>query len=108
MLKLLEPTLNFKGEDCMDFLKNHDNSLDHFPEILEKPMTILKDITRLQVNSFKNPFREISWLFTRVTGQESIASISHMILYILYFIVKEQAIFDWGKMISIEISYELS
>jgi hypothetical protein len=56
-------------------------------------MTIPEDITRLQVNLFKNPFREIARLFTRVTGQESIASISRMILYILYFIVKEQAIF---------------
>jgi hypothetical protein len=31
-----------------------------------------------------------------------------MILYILYFTVKEQAIFDWGKLISIEISSQLS
>jgi hypothetical protein len=31
-----------------------------------------------------------------------------MILYILYFIVKEKDIFDWGKLISIEISSHLS
>ena len=31
-----------------------------------------------------------------------------MILYILYFTVKEQAIFDWGKLISIEISSQLT
>jgi hypothetical protein len=31
-----------------------------------------------------------------------------MILYILYFTVKEHAIFDWGKLISIEISSQLS
>jgi hypothetical protein len=31
-----------------------------------------------------------------------------MILYILYFIVKEKAIFDWGKLISIEISSQFS
>jgi hypothetical protein len=43
-----------------------------------------------------------------VTGQENTASISHMILYILYFTVKEQAIFDWGKLIFIEISSQLS
>jgi hypothetical protein len=30
-----------------------------------------------------------------------------MILYILYFTVKEYAIFDWGKLISIEISSQL-
>jgi hypothetical protein len=108
MLKLPEPTLTFKGEDCRDFLKKHDNDLDLLPEFLENPMAIPEDITRLQVNSFKNPFREIAWLFTRVTGQENTANISHMILYILYFTVKEQAIFDWGKLISIEISSQLS
>jgi hypothetical protein len=31
-----------------------------------------------------------------------------MILYILYFTVQEKAIFDWGKLISIEISSQLS
>jgi hypothetical protein len=31
-----------------------------------------------------------------------------MILYILYFTIKEKAIFDWGKLISIEISSQLS
>ena len=108
MLRLLEPTLTFKGEDCRELLKKHDNWLDLLPEFLENPMTIPKDITRLQVGSFKNLFREIAWLFTRVTGQETIANISLMILYILYFTVKEHAIFDWGKLISIEISSQLS
>jgi hypothetical protein len=108
MLKLPELTLTFKGEDCKDFLKKHDNSLDLFPEFLENPMTIPEDITKLQVNSFKNTFQEIAWLFTKVTGQENIVSISRMILYILYFTFKEKAIFDWGKLISIEISSQLS
>jgi len=31
-----------------------------------------------------------------------------MILYIPYFTVQEQAILDWGKLISIEISFQLS
>ena len=108
MLKLPEPTLTFKGEDCRDFLKKHDNGLDLLPEYLENPMSIPKDITRIWVDSFKNPFWEIAWLFTRMTGQESTATISCMILYILYFTVKEKAIFDWGKLISIEISSQLS
>jgi hypothetical protein len=108
MLKLPEPTLTFKGEDCRDFLKKHDNGLDLLPEYLENPTTVPEDITRIQVDSFKNPFREITWLFTRLTGQESTTTISRMILYILYFTVKEKAIFDWGKLISIEISSQLS
>jgi hypothetical protein len=108
MLRLPEPTLTFKGEDCRELLKKHDNGLDLLPEFLENPTVIPEDITRLQVSSFKNPFREIAWLFTRITGQETTTNISRMILYILYFTVKEHAIFDWGKLISIEISSQLS
>jgi hypothetical protein len=62
MLRLSEPTLTFRGEDCKEFLKKHDNGLDLLPELLEDPMTIPEDISRI-------------------------------ILYILYFTVKEQAIF---------------
>jgi hypothetical protein len=76
MLKLPEPTLTFKGEDCRDFLKRHDNGMDLFPEFLENLMAVPEDITRIQVDSFKNPFQEIAWLFTRMTGQESTATIS--------------------------------
>jgi len=108
MLRLPKPTLTFKGEDCREFLKKHDNGLELLLEFLEDPTVIPKDITRLQVSAFKNHFREIAWLFMRITGQESKANISWIILYILYFTVKEQVIFDWGKLISIEISSQLS
>jgi hypothetical protein len=64
MLNLLEPTLTFKGKDCRDFLKENDNNLYLLPEFLEYPTTIPKYIARLQVDSFKNPFQEISSLFT--------------------------------------------
>jgi hypothetical protein len=66
--KLPNPTLTFKGEHCRDFLKKYDNDLDILPEFLENLTTIPKDITRLQVNFFKNPFREIAWLFTIIMG----------------------------------------
>jgi hypothetical protein len=72
MLKLHEPTLTFKGEDCKDFLKKHDNGLDLLSKFLENPAAINENITRLHVNLFKNPFQEIAWLFTRVTGQEKV------------------------------------
>jgi hypothetical protein len=80
MLRLLEPTLTSRGEDYKEFLKNHDNELDLLPKFLEDLMTVPEDIIRLQVSSFRNPFREISWLFTRITGQESTSSISRMII----------------------------
>ena len=71
------------------FLRKHNNGLDLLPEFLEDPMAVPEDITSLQVCSFRNPFREIAWLFTRIMGQESTTTISHMVIYIFYFIVKE-------------------
>jgi hypothetical protein len=89
MLRLPKPTLTFKGEDCSEFLKKRDNGLEILPEFLKKTVVVPKDITRLQVISFKNPFWEIAWIFTRIIGQETTSNISRMILYILYFTVKE-------------------
>jgi hypothetical protein len=108
MLKLPEPTLTFKGEYCRELLKKHNNGLDLLPEYSENPASIPKQITIIQVASFKNPYREIAWVFTRLIGHERTASISHMILYIMYFTMQECAIFDWGKLISIEILSQLS
>jgi hypothetical protein len=85
-------------------LKKHNNGFDLLLDYLENHASIPEDITIIQVESFKNPYHKIAWLFTRLASQESITSISRMILYIMYFIVQEQAIFDWRKLISIEIS----
>jgi hypothetical protein len=95
MLKLPEPTLTFIREGCRYFLNKHDNGLDLLPQFLENLAVFPEDMTRIQVDSFKNPFREISLLFARMTGKESTVTISRMILYILYFTVKEKVIFDW-------------
>jgi hypothetical protein len=66
------------------------------------------DITRIHVSSFKNPYQEIPWLFTRVTGQENMKTISRLALYIFHFTIHEKTIFDWGKITSIEIASLLS
>jgi hypothetical protein len=67
MLKLLKPTLAFRGQDYKQFLEKHHNRLDILADFLEDPTTVPEDITRMQVISFRNPFWEISWLFTRIT-----------------------------------------
>jgi hypothetical protein len=52
MLKLLEPTLTFNGEDYRYFLNKHNNGLNLLPKYSENPATIPEDITRIQVNFF--------------------------------------------------------
>jgi hypothetical protein len=108
MLRFSESMLTFRGQDCKQFLEKHDNGLDLLPEFLKDLPVVLEYITKLQVSSFRNSFREIAWLFTRITGQESTTSISRIAIYIFYSIVKEQFIFDWGKLIFIEIGSQLS
>jgi hypothetical protein len=94
MLRLPEPTLSFRGEDCRKFFKKHENKIDLLPEFMENLEVVLEDITRMQVGPFENPFRKIASIFTRITGQEIRTIISWMILYIIYFKIKEHAIFD--------------
>jgi hypothetical protein len=47
MLKLLEPTITFKGEDCKYFMKKHNNALDLMPKYLENPATIPEENRQL-------------------------------------------------------------
>ena len=47
MLKLQEPTLTFKGQDCKQFLEKHDNGLEILTDFLEDSTKFPKDITRL-------------------------------------------------------------
>jgi hypothetical protein len=82
-------------------LNSYGNTLKILPQCRE-------DLSNIQVSSLKNPYKEIAWLFTRVTGQESTTTIPRLSLYILYFTVHEKEIFDWVKIISIEISSQLA
>jgi len=49
----------------------------------------------------------MAWLFTKVAGQESNATIPRLALYILYFSIHKKTIFDWAKIISSELSFKL-
>ena len=59
MLRLLHPTLTFKGQDYKQFLEKHDNGLNILSKFLKDPTTVPEDITRLQVSSFRNPFGKL-------------------------------------------------
>jgi hypothetical protein len=107
MLTLPDPTPTFKGENCKQLLKKHGNELDLWSKLLQDPAPAPRDMAMLQVSACKNLFQQIAWLFTRTTREESATDISQMILYILYFTVKEQAIFHCRKLISIQISSQL-
>jgi len=81
---------------------------DRFPEYLEDLMTMLEDLSFIQVNQLRKPYQEMVWLLARVVGKESTATVPHLALYIFYFSIQEKVIFDWSEIISFEISFQLS
>jgi hypothetical protein len=86
MLKLPEPMLTFKGEDCRYFLKRHNNGLDLLPEYLENPVSIPEDITRIHVDSFKNPFRGNRFVVYQVDKSgKHYYHFSHDSLYFIFY-----------------------
>jgi hypothetical protein len=55
-----KPTLTFRGEDCKQFLVEHNNRLDLLLLFLENLNIVPEDITSMQVSSFRNLFHEIA------------------------------------------------
>jgi len=49
----------YKGEEARNFLKRKNNGLELLQEYLHDPMTMIEDISRIQVSSLKNPYKEI-------------------------------------------------
>jgi hypothetical protein len=76
--------------------------------ILKTRQVMPEDLSSIQVSLLKNPYKEMAWLFARVVGQESTATIPRLALYILHFTIHEKTIFDWEKIISGELSFQLS
>jgi hypothetical protein len=101
----MEPTIDFKGDEAKYFLREINGGLELSQEYLEDPMMVPEDILTIQVSSLKKPYQEMAWLFARVVRQESTTTIPHLTLYILYFSIHENTIFDWGKIISNELSF---
>jgi len=64
-------------------------------------------LSRIQVSYLKHPYREIAWLYTRITSQDSTMTIPRLALYILHFTVHENFVFDGEKIISNEVSAQL-
>jgi hypothetical protein len=88
-------------------LKGRNNGIELLQEYLQDPTTIPQDLSRIQVSSLKDPYREMDWIFTRITGQYSTKTIPRFSLYILHFTIHENVVFDWAKIISNEISSQL-
>jgi hypothetical protein len=74
---------------------------------LKDPTLFPQDLSNIQVSSWKNLYREMVWLFTRITRQEYTTNISKIGLHIFYFSIHENTIFDLARIIPSELSFQL-
>jgi hypothetical protein len=70
MLKLPESTITFKGEEARQFIKEINYRFELLQEYLEYTGTMPEDLSNIQVNLLKNPYKEIAWFFMRITGHD--------------------------------------
>jgi len=56
MLNLPDPTITFKGEEAIKFLKEMDYGLELLHEYLEDIATMSKDLLKIQASLLENPY----------------------------------------------------
>jgi hypothetical protein len=102
----LNPPCSFKGEEASEFLKEHRGGEELLEKYLVDPRTNT-NASKIEVSSLKYPYKEFSWLFSRMIGLESMDLCAKK--YHLYppFLVHEYSLIDWGHIISNEISFQL-
>ena len=84
----------YKGEDTKNFLTGENNGIELLQEYLQDLSSIPEDISKIQVISLKDPYKNIAWLFTRVVRQDFTGTIPQFALYIFHFKVHENEIFN--------------
>jgi len=75
--------MTLKSTEAKDFLKTKNGGFELLHEYIEGLIIILEDLSSIQVGSLKNLYREMAWLFARVTIQESTVTVPELALYIL-------------------------
>jgi hypothetical protein len=96
----------FKNEEADKFLKEHQGGAELLENYLTSPR-IDNNSTQVEVSSLKYPYKEFSWIFSQIIGLESMTSVPKYIVYILHFVVHEDTMIDWARIISNEISFQL-
>jgi hypothetical protein len=107
MLRVPQLTMVFKSVETKYFFKMNKGGIKLLEEYLEDPTIFPKEISNIQVCSLKIPNREMAWLFSRITRKESTSNVPKVSLYILEFSIHENSIFDWSRIISSELSFQL-
>jgi hypothetical protein len=93
MFILPKPTMVFKSVEAEYFLKTKKGGFKILQDYLEDPTIFPEALSNIQVCSINKPYKEMAWLFTKITRQESTSIVPKLDLYILYFSIHENDIF---------------
>jgi hypothetical protein len=85
--------MQFKIEEANGFLKENRGGEELLKKYLVDPKSNT-NATKIEVSSLKYPYKEFSWLFSHIIGLESMAFVQKNIVYVLHFIVHEDALID--------------
>jgi hypothetical protein len=106
MLWLLMPTMQFRGKEADEFLKQHKGGEDLLDKYLVDPRNNTST-SNIEVSSLKYPYKDFSWFFSHMIGFGFMIVVPRNIIYIINFIVHENFIIYWGHIIFSEISFQL-
>jgi hypothetical protein len=96
--------MQFRGEASNEFLKKHKGGEELLNKYLVDPRNNTNS-SNIEVSSLRYPFKEFTWLFSYMTGLQTMAHVPRNIIYILHLVVREDDLIDWGHIISNEISF---
>lgn len=72
---------------------------------MKAPSGIRSNSYRFDVELLEEPYREFSWLFAWLVGQDTTAYFSMYVLFVLHLTFRMGVDFNWGQVIWNEISH---
>ena len=99
--------MKFKGGKAKYFLTEKNDGWELLQQYLEDPTVMPKDLSRINISSLNNPYKNMVWLLVMVVHKESTTTIPRIALYIFHFAIHGKAIFYWAKIISGQLSFQL-
>jgi hypothetical protein len=107
ILRLLESTMTFKSSEANAFLKANHGGMKILDNLILKLLDYSKNSTHIELCSLKYPYKEFTWLFSRIIGKESMTTVLRYVLYVFHLSIHESVLFDWDRIILSEVSFEL-
>lgn len=108
MLRLPEANKEFRITEANGLITNQGGPKRLFPQFTDSLSRIKTNSFHFDIGLLKEPFKEFSWLFALITGQESTTMFCWCVLYFLHGTFNMDFKFDWAQVVSSEISHQLS